>query len=254
GNDHALRYLSLHDNQYLMYFAGHEQQVVGLQMSPVDDTFLSAARDRTVRLWDLKSPHCQGIMHLPEAQSRPCIAFDPYGLIFAVGLGLSQSIRLYDVKNFDAGPFSTFQLDTALCQLIDSPTAPLWSGLKCSPDGKQLLVITQSDSHFVLDAYTGAIQYQLIGHVPIIDSRGDEATFSPDGRFVLAGSQDGAVCIWQLGQPEPSKVTTLQPLCMLEGHLDPSKIVGFNPRYMLLGTGCTDLVSAYCSNLGDAKP
>ena len=28
-------------------------------MSPIDDTFLSGSLDKTIRLWDLKSPNCQ---------------------------------------------------------------------------------------------------------------------------------------------------------------------------------------------------
>ena len=30
-------------------------------MSPIDDTFLSGSMDKTIRLWDLKSPNCQVI-------------------------------------------------------------------------------------------------------------------------------------------------------------------------------------------------
>lgn len=53
--NHHLRYLSLHDNNYLRYFKGHSQQVTSLQLSPSDDTFISAAIDDTVRLWDIRS-------------------------------------------------------------------------------------------------------------------------------------------------------------------------------------------------------
>jgi len=34
-------------------------RVVTLCMSPVDDTFLSGSLDKTIRLWDLRSPNCQ---------------------------------------------------------------------------------------------------------------------------------------------------------------------------------------------------
>ncbi len=34
-------------------------RVVTLNMSPIDDTFLSGSLDKTIRLWDLRSPNCQ---------------------------------------------------------------------------------------------------------------------------------------------------------------------------------------------------
>ncbi|XP_057560752.1 WD repeat-containing protein 82 isoform X2 [Hippopotamus amphibius kiboko] len=58
--DDTIRYLSLHDNKYIRYFPGHSKRVVALSMSPVDDTFISGSLDKTIRLWDLRSPNCQG--------------------------------------------------------------------------------------------------------------------------------------------------------------------------------------------------
>jgi len=54
GWDQTLRYWSLHDNSYLRYFKGHRDKVTSIAMSPLDDTFLSASLDNTVRLWDLR--------------------------------------------------------------------------------------------------------------------------------------------------------------------------------------------------------
>ena len=58
-DDHALRYHSTHDNKYLSYFKGHTARVRSVHMSPVDDTFVSAGDDATVRLWDLRMPDCK---------------------------------------------------------------------------------------------------------------------------------------------------------------------------------------------------
>jgi hypothetical protein len=48
-------------------------------------------------MWDLRSPDCVGLMQCP---GRPVVAFDPEGLIFAVGLQ-SEQIKLYDLRGFD---------------------------------------------------------------------------------------------------------------------------------------------------------
>ena len=72
-------------------------RVVSLQVSPVNDLFLSCSLDKTVRLWDLRSSNCQGIMHL---NGRPVAGFDPEGLIFGAGID-SRVVKLYDLKSFD---------------------------------------------------------------------------------------------------------------------------------------------------------
>ena len=103
--DDAIRYLSLHDNkvnllairltleniylsefnpigesfsnnkwiilvnfQFIRYFTGHTKRVISLEMSPTDDTFMSGSLDNSVRLWDLRTPNCSGIM---QVQGKP---------------------------------------------------------------------------------------------------------------------------------------------------------------------------------------
>ena len=71
--------------------------VVSLMMSPISDSFLSGSLDRTIRLWDLRSQNCQGLMHL---NGRPVASYDPEGLIFAAGID-SRQLKLYDLRTFD---------------------------------------------------------------------------------------------------------------------------------------------------------
>ena len=44
---------------------------------------------------------------LMTVSGRPVAAFDPEGLVFAAGID-SQHIKLYDLRSYDKGPFSTF--------------------------------------------------------------------------------------------------------------------------------------------------
>ena len=120
--------MSLKENKYIRYFGGHDKKVVTLAMNPADDTFLSGSLDKTIRLWDLRSNHCQVAMQdqqlhllshnsllqgLMKLSGRPVAAFDPDGLIFAAGIN-SESVKLYDLRSFDKGPFSSFKLNGAL--------------------------------------------------------------------------------------------------------------------------------------------
>jgi WD40 repeat protein len=57
-----IRYQELEDIKYIRYYNGHQKKVVCLAMAPAnEDLFLSGSKDRTLRLWDLRSPHCQGM-------------------------------------------------------------------------------------------------------------------------------------------------------------------------------------------------
>ena len=78
GED-AIRYMSLHDNKYLRYFKGHTGLVVSLELSPEDDSFISASTDGTIRFWDLKTPistvsgYLLGCTEFPRGQSNGCL-------------------------------------------------------------------------------------------------------------------------------------------------------------------------------------
>lgn len=77
-----------------------------MHLSAVNDSFLSAGTDGTVRLWDLRSSNCQGALNVAPGNA-PVANFDPEGLLFAAGIN-SKQIKLYDARKFEQGPFATF--------------------------------------------------------------------------------------------------------------------------------------------------
>lgn len=54
-------------------------------MSPKEDFFASAGLDGTVRVWDLRTTNCQGLMRFGADGHGAQVAFDPHGLVFAAG-------------------------------------------------------------------------------------------------------------------------------------------------------------------------
>ncbi|PLW48667.1 hypothetical protein PCANC_04894 [Puccinia coronata f. sp. avenae] len=261
--DDTIRYLSLHDNTYIRYFKGHKRRVVSLEMSPRDDTVLSGSTDDTVRLWDLRSPSCQGVLNIA---GQPCVAFDPSGLVFAIALNLKQTILLYDLREFDSEPFIAKHIEDPILARMSYPPPPpnLFTSLKFSNDGSKLLVGTAGDVHYVLDAFNGDILARLeghqgLGHAPPLDSMvpgqsgsSEETTWTPDSRYVLSGSADGKVFVWDVQPPKDDPIhamrapqsphATWQPLKAYDGHLgNPSRCVAFNPRLGMLATAATEL-------------
>lgn len=218
-----IRYLNVHENKYISYLRGHTKKVVTLCMNPTDETFLSGSLDKTIRLWDIRSSYCQGFMNLA---GRPVAAFDPEGLIFAAGIS-SESVKLYDLRSFDKGPFSSFKVPMEGSKDVE------WTGLKFSPDGKTILISTNGSMIKLIDAFSGNILQTFTGHlntksIPL------EASFSPDSQFVISGSTDGRIHIWNA--ENGTKV------CVLNGdHTGPVGCVQFNPKYMMMASTCKNM-------------
>jgi len=219
GWDETIRYLSLHDNKYLKYFKGHRDKVVSLAMSPRDDMFLSGSLDNTIRLWDLNTPVCQGLL---RRKGRPAISFDPQGLIFAVSTSINV-VKLYDLRSYDKGPFSSFVVN-------HSPVE--WTAMKFSNDGKFILLSTTTNIIFLLDAFTGE-QKQV--YTSFSNSTGSvlEASFSPDAQYVLSGSDDGTVHVWE--------TFTGREIAVWKGHSGPTGLVQWNPKTAMVASACTNL-------------
>lgn len=225
--DDTIRYLSLPDNKYLRYFVGHQKSVVTLCMSPIDDTFLSGSLDKTIRLWDLKSPNCSGIM---QTQGRPVANFDPEGLIFAVGIN-SEFVKLYDLRSFDKGPFNAFKLN--------HNKDVNWTGLKFSPDGKQICITTDANTLQTLDSFIGTPLHtfttspnpgSLSNNVQI----SCDASYSPDSQYIFSGTSEGSIYVWDADKG--LKVTILKG-----ERSSPIQCVQFNPKFMMLASACTKM-------------
>lgn len=269
--DDTVRYHSLHDNKYLQYFKGHKARVVSLEVSPIDDGFMSGSMDKTVRLWDLRSPTCRGLLNLPAS---PIVAYDASGLVFAVAVNRYQRILLYDQANFDKAPFLVITLDDPTLALISFPPRAIYmTSLSFSSNGKYLLVGCSGDAHYIVDAFEGHLLAKLEGHVGLERRRlgtpigiepqrgisGEEVSWTPDSRFVISGSLDGKVVVWDVqklpekqGDVDPkSPPLRLQPLVNLEGHPGPSRCARFNPRFAMMVTAGAELAFWLPDQSGD---
>eukprot|EP00258_Populus_trichocarpa_P044380 XP_024460399.1 protein ANTHESIS POMOTING FACTOR 1 isoform X2 [Populus trichocarpa] len=199
----SLRYLSMYDNRCLRYFKGHKERVVSLCMSPINDSFMSGSLDHSVRIWDLRVNACQGILRL---RGRPTVAYDQQGLVFAVAME-GGAIKLFDSRSYDKGPFDTF--------LVGGDTAEVCD-IKFSNDGKSMLLTTTSNNIYVLDAYGGEKRCGF-SLEPSPNTK-IEATFTPDGQYVVSGSGDGTLHAWNINmRNEVQGFFRILPICQCGG-------------------------------------
>lgn len=261
--DDTIRYHSLHDNKYLTYFRGHTARVCSLEMNPVNDTFLSGAVGDSIKLWDLRSPNAQGSM---PVKGHPTVAFDPSGEVLALGISERMTVLLYARNSFNAPPFMSIEIEDSqyLSRVSMPPRQAVLTSLQFSPAASSghLLVGTAGDQHYVLDTWENNYKWRLVGHdglekataiansdaassttegagpspsmIPEAALSGEELCWSPDGKFVLAGSASGTIFVWQIpghGQPPaPGSDIALMPVAKLEGHTGPVRAIAFNRK------------------------
>ncbi|KAI9667532.1 MAG: member of Set1p complex, histone methyl transferase [Bathelium mastoideum] len=248
--DDGIRYLSSHDNSYIRYFKGHTDGVTSIALSPSSDTFLSCSRDNTVRFWALNSANAQGQLNLHGAY---LCAYDPSATVIAIASPPTQTILLYDARNYDKAPFASFDTREFEQRYTPQSAGRDWNKLEFSNDGRNLLLSTNSGAgHFVLDAFDGALRWFCSqdstagtsgrtspGEKGGIAGQGD-ACFSPDGRYLLSGCGKNAILVWDThAAKNPEK--TLRPLTELPG---PGKaaVVGYNPKHNLVCSADKDLI------------
>ncbi|KAJ5218794.1 uncharacterized protein N7498_000893 [Penicillium cinerascens] len=247
--DHSLRLLDLHNEGYVRYFTGHTDKVTCLAVSPGSDSFISCSKDDTITLWDLGSRNPQGKLKLATPY---LVAYDPSASVIAIASQSTSSILLYDVRNYDKPPFSTFDLAPFEELYTPSSRGRAWTKLEFSNDGKYLMVGTDYHGHYILDAFEGTVKAFLTGkggspgRAAPVSSTGKplgqgDASFTPDGRYVIGGNGDEPdVLVWDL-QQEREANNMLPPMCRLP-YRGRTAIIDYNPRYNMIASADKETV------------
>ncbi|ORZ34692.1 WD40-repeat-containing domain protein [Catenaria anguillulae PL171] len=221
GKD-IVRLVDTKKNEFLRYFRGHSGLVTSLEVSPVVDAFVTASLDETVRVWDVRSDNCQGIINMVPGK-RGVASVDPTGRVIAVvsqdkqpGPTSLPLIHLFDSRNFDHGPFETqpiydptFNYAAAGSLGAPYPTVPPITQIRFSPDGSTCLLTTAHNVHYVVDAFDckslariGSPTAPSPAAPPFSSS---EADFAPDSKhIVVANAEEGGnLGVYSYPLPDP---------------------------------------------------
>lgn len=221
-------------------------------MSRVDDTFLTASMDQTVRLWNVRDAGCVGQLDVPNNNnnnsraSPPLACMDATGLVFAVAAPMEQQqgqhLHLYDARNYSAGAFAELSLTQSILQQavlshvsIDSSTASGWSqspwtSLEFNTSGNQILVGNQAGLVLLLDGFEGTVQ-RVLNSPKRRDHHPTVCTYSSDDKTVLQGHPDGTIDCWN--------VDTGTIVKNLSGHVGPVQCIASNPKYQQIVSCCS---------------
>eukprot|EP00998_Keelungia_sp_KM082_P005352 NODE_1697_length_1246_cov_29.789991_g1682_i0.p1 GENE.NODE_1697_length_1246_cov_29.789991_g1682_i0~~NODE_1697_length_1246_cov_29.789991_g1682_i0.p1 ORF type:complete len:354 (+),score=35.38 NODE_1697_length_1246_cov_29.789991_g1682_i0:87-1148(+) len=249
GEFDVMRYTCLGGGQaqYVRYFFAHKAKITSMAMSPSDDSFISASEDGVVRTWDLRVNAPQG--KLDFSGGKTYVAADPRGTVFGVASSgqsreeVPNAVRLYDIRKYTAGAFSTFWLGSKIGPLTQ-PSTEIGS-IKFDALGHYLLITSTENAMLVLDGATGEVVHSIVDEVVTKSGTQCVPDFNADGSVIAMGSEDGAVHFWSsdTGKRITSHV----------GHADAVNCVAFNHAYMLMASCCAQLALWIVPNEGRAS-
>jgi WD40 repeat protein len=183
----------------LATLTGHTDRAKALAFGP-DGLLATASRDKAVRLWDIETRQCVGVMVAPVPLESVDFSFDGR----AIATSGVDHVQLWDVESRallkDGGQEREFQ------------RAPTFS-----PDGTVVATAGRDGRVAIRDARDLTILRSLQGpRDELLD-----LAFSPDGRSIAAAGKSGVIRLWD--------VVTGQELLALNEHKAPVNGLAFAP-------------------------
>ncbi|TFK18865.1 WD40 repeat-like protein [Coprinopsis marcescibilis] len=169
---------------------GHEDTVNCVVFSPDGTTVASASEDETIILWDLVTNEMIGEPLEGHTDAVTSIAFSPDGRRLVSGAH-DGILLLWDVES-----------GRITCELTDHRNGV--TSVSFSPDGKRVLSGSCDETIVLWDVSQVSREGEVgsgLDLTPILDIPAHQdnvksVSFSPDGRYIVSGSDDETVRLW----------------------------------------------------------
>ena len=219
----------------LTVFDGHTEGVLSVAFSHHGQRIVTGGEDFVAHIWDV-GRNRESLPLRGHRQSIACVAFSPDSRRIVTG-SYDHTARVWDS---DTGK--------ELSRLLGHNGFVLAAAF--SPDGQWIATGSFDGTARIWDAVTGKQRLELQGAISAITSthpafgRGRSLTlrgraaaiaslaFSPDGRRLVTGSQDGTATVW-----DPADGTQFRTL---QGHRRPISAIAFSPDGLRIITGSHD--------------
>ena len=216
SSDNIIRIWRVSDGQLISTLEGHGGRLVDLEFSPDGRHLASSAEDFTVRIWRISNS--RQVKNIDEGMSSVNdISYSPDG----------ESIAWVE----ENGMLRVWDLTTDLITLAIPKSQPARS-VAFSPDGESIAVGYADGIINIWNISRGNLSSTLTGHLQSISG----LAFSSDGTWLVSGSHDTTLRLWQ---SQGNRGSAYIIKYVLEGHSSPVNCVSFSPNSLIIAS-CSD--------------
>jgi tricorn protease-like protein len=214
GRDNLVTIWDATTGQVRLRYQGHTSYIMRLAYSPDGMRLASVDGLGDLRIWESSGGKDFATLKCPG--QGLALAWSPDGRLVAAGNG-NGLLKVWDAQTFQE------------VLSIKRETAQNIYGLAFSRDGRGLAMCDRSSPNFsLLDLATGQPMRTFIGH----SDRVYALAYSPDGRFLASGGEDGIIKIW-----DPASGRELRTL---RGHSGTIITLAYSPDGRLLTSASWD--------------
>ncbi|GAV29786.1 hypothetical protein PMKS-003289 [Pichia membranifaciens] len=232
AEDKIIRIWDLATRTIVKYLKGHEQDIYSLDFFPDGKRLVSGSGDRTVRIWDVYNGQCSLTLSIEDGVTT--VAVSPDGSLIAAG-SLDRTVRVWDankgylVERLDSSnEYGNGHMDSVYSVTFTNQGKEIASG---SLDRTIKLWSLKDLDKQPSSVSKSNCEVTYVGHKDFVLS----VCCTPDDEFVLSGSKDRGVIMWNK--------ETGEPYIMLQGHrnsvisVSVSPVLNPNGGYFATGSG-----------------
>ncbi len=162
---------------------------------PMNETVIACCDDGSIYIWDVSTQ--EEIKHLKGVHSGPIndLVASPDGTMF-LSVSADNNAKLWDATTYDLK--KTYQSNRPLNA---ASMSPIYNHLVIG--GGQEAIAAAKTSHeagrFEIDFYHTVYQ-DKIGEIPRKNSAVNALAFSPDGKILASGLEEGLICIYHFDE------------------------------------------------------
>ena len=175
----------------------HQDFVTSIQFNPRNDKFfISGSLDGKLRMWNI--PDLKVVDWVDIGEMVTSCAYSPEGESVVVGTH-KGNCHYYGTENFKFEYQRQLQVKNARGR---KGVGRKITGIEFMPGDSKKLLVTANDSRIRLYDDRSALSCKYKGHLN--QNAQIKATFSPDGEFILSGSEQPDVFLWKT-EPKESQ-------------------------------------------------